>query len=79
MAAAAPPTVTLPLKWRADTFDVVLPPSSTVADAKAAVATRTGVPAATVKIVGLKTAAGALASDTTSLADVAPARAPTAE
>jgi ubiquitin-like domain-containing CTD phosphatase 1 len=72
--ADAPTVITLPLKWRADAFDVVLPPSSTVADAKAAVATRTGVPAATVKLVGLKTVAGALASDATLLADVAPAR-----
>lgn len=66
--------VTLPLKWRSDAFAVTLPSTSTLADVKAAVAARTGVPAGAVKLVGVKAQSGGMATDATVLSDVVPPR-----
>lgn len=66
--------VTLPLKWRSDAFAVTLPSTSTLADVKAAVAARTGVPAGAVKVVGVKAQSGGMATDATVLSDVVPPR-----
>ena len=47
-------SITFALKWRSDAFDVTLPLNSTVLDLKKAVEQRTSVPAASVKVLGLK-------------------------
>lgn len=52
--SSTPSSITFALKWRADAFDVTLPLTSTVLDLKNAVEQKTGVPAASVKVLGLK-------------------------
>jgi ubiquitin-like domain-containing CTD phosphatase 1 len=51
-------SITFALKWRADAFDVTLPLASTVLDLKRAVEEKTNVPAASVKVLGLKLSSG---------------------
>lgn len=55
---STPSSITFALKWRADAFDVTLPLTSTVLDLKFAVEAKTNVPAASVKVLGLKLSSG---------------------
>lgn len=56
--SSSPSSLTFALKWRAHAFDVTLPPTSTVLDLKNAVEQKTSVPAASVKVLGLKLSSG---------------------
>jgi len=56
--SSAPSSITFALKWRADTFDVTLPLTAAVLDLKNAVEQRTSVPAASVKVLGLRLSSG---------------------
>ena len=57
-STSTPSSITFALKWRADAFDVTLPLTSTVLDLKNAVEAKTNVPAASVKVLGLKLSSG---------------------
>ena len=56
--SSPPSSITFSLKWRADAFDVTLPLTAAVLDLKNAVEQRTSVPAASVKVLGLRLSSG---------------------
>ena len=61
--SSAPDDVILPIKWRAEAFELTLPGTATLADVKAAAAARTGIALPTLKLLGAKTVAGGAAGD----------------
>lgn len=69
-SGASPDVVSLPLKWRTETFELALPATATLADAKAAAAAHTGIAPATLKLLGAKTKAGKPATDGGAVGDL---------
>ena len=56
--APSPSSISFALKWRSDAIDVALPLTATVLDLKNAIEQKTNVPAASVKVLGLKLSSG---------------------